>query len=181
MIEDQMEVNRIAYKRTKNPVYVWLSLRFLSPILRDILVEDGAELPPRLSTPPGWCMEYLVSCANSVDSLCQGHTAKRSRREFTHGGGLLSHGQKIEALPAEFGFSSPGWNAFAHYDSIFSMKWVERYFWELRDQGLSYSESLAETAERYGFQDERSLRRRLAKRRAVYLEPTEEEPEEGET
>jgi hypothetical protein len=119
-------------------------------------------------------MEYLLTCADAVEDLCYGFDPRDADIELTEG-------QRVDVLPAVFGFTKPGWNAFSHYYSVKSMEYVERYLEELRDAGVPYSEALAKAAERYDYQDERSLRRRLAKRRAVFRDPTDEEPAQGQT
>jgi hypothetical protein len=172
--EWQMEVYRVAYTNTKNPVYVWKALRWLAPLMQRSLLAPLEVPPPGWGAPPPWCMEYLLTCADAVEDLCYGFDPRDADIELTEG-------QRAEVLPAVFGFTKPGWNAFAHYYSIKEMEYVEEYLQELRDAGEPYSVALAKAAERYDYQDERSLRRRLAKRRAVFRDPTDEEPEQGQT
>jgi hypothetical protein len=179
LFEGQMEVYRVAFKNTGNPVYVWKALRWLHPLFTQNRILAGEDLPPGPGVPPEWCMEYLLKCARAVDDLCWGLDPRDTNIE-------LSEGQRIDVLPAVLGFTRPGWNAFSHYYSIKEMEYVGRYLQELRDEGVPYSVALVKTAERYGYQDERSLRRRMAKSRAVFSDPpeedrTQEDPEQGQT
>lgn len=176
VFEWQMEVHRVAYKNTKNPMYVWKALRWLAPLMQESLLAQGEEPPPGWGAPPPWCMEYLLTCADAVDDLCYGFDP-RDRDLCLE----LTEGQRVDVLPAVLGFTKPGWNAFSHYYSIKEMEYVEEYLQELRDAGEPYSGALAKAAEHYGYQDERSLRRRLAKRRAVFRGPADEDPEQGES
>jgi hypothetical protein len=175
LVEWQMEVYRVAFKNTGNPVYVWKALRWLSPILQQIRINLGEDLPPGPGSPPAWCMEYLLNCADAIDKLTFGFDPRDL--EYTE----LTEGQRIDILPALLGFARPGWNAFSRYRSIEEMHYISKYLNELRDEGVSNSAALSKAAEHYGFEDERSLRRRLAKRRAVFADTAEDKPEEGQT
>jgi hypothetical protein len=162
--EQEIETFRVAYESTKNPVYVWRAIRTMK--LFALISQDDVndvELARKATTPPPWCMDYLFMCADAVERLKWGANARgRDLPELT------SDAQKTDILPAVFGFVRPGWNAFGQYTAVYMLRWVERYYWELRGEGVSYTEALAKTAERYGYEDVRSLRRQLAKRDAIF-------------
>jgi hypothetical protein len=121
-------------------------------------------------------MEYLSNCAVAIDDLTLGFDPRDLELNIE-----LTEGQRIDILPSLLGFARPGWNAFSQYRSIKEMEYISRYLNELREEGVSYGAALAKAAEHYGYEDQRSLRRRLAKRRAVFADTDQDKPEEGQT
>jgi hypothetical protein len=170
--DSQVETYRVAFRNTANPIYVWKVLQYFSP---QFLKATGGAYPPdgQVGVLPEWCLNYLLQCGKAVDNLSHGVDPRKDCPEITSIEQLnllprLAATQAVELLPALFGFVRPGWSAVADFEANYNMRWPEKYLYELRSQGIPYARALAETAAQFGYEDERSLRRRLAKRRAVF-------------
>jgi len=175
LFEGIIEVYRIAFKNTGNPVYVFAAIRLFSPTM--LAAWQGADPSGgRDVALPNWCVNYLTQCAQAVERVSYGSDPRRDEVSLR-----ITDAQKVDLLPRLFGFVRPGWNAFADFYSAFKMRWPEKYFAEMRSDGMSYARAMAETAARFGYEDERSLRRRLAKRRAVFQDDETDETDGGQT
>ncbi len=179
--EEELETLRTAYSNTGNPIYVWKAIhavRFVTIVRADWNNHPTPWDP--LSNPvqlPPWCTAYLSEAAKAVDELSWGIDSRRPpgqpvpadfyARDFE-----LSERQRLEVLPAVFGFSRQGWNAFAEYQAIKSIGFdVQAALGTLREEGVSAREAMDEMMERTGFTDERSVRRLFAKHRRTYSDP----------
>jgi hypothetical protein len=177
----QIEVYRVAYTNSRNPVFVWKALKWLKPLPSGCVTdgESKVALPPQV---PDWCMEYLIKCADDIDDLSFGIDPRYERTWEDLGKGPdLDEGQAAQAIPSVFGFLSPGWNAFKEYRSLRETYLMEKRVADLRESGLSAAKAMGEALEFYRLEDERSFRRRIARRNRVFGPADDDEPEQGQT
>jgi hypothetical protein len=99
----EIEVYRIAYRNSRNPVFVWKALRWLKPLPLNSVTEGENKVapPPQI---PDWCMEYLMKCADDVDSLSFGLDPRPERtwedlQKDDVGEPDLNEAQAAQAIP----------------------------------------------------------------------------------
>ncbi len=176
-IELQIETLGILYKNTKNPVYVWKAIFFYMSDIGVIIQREAApDWEPWTGVLPDWCRRYLLTCAAAVDSLCLGLHYDNNKLDED-----ITHSSAATLVPPAFGFTKKGWNAFLEHRSITESIYIDRFYFERREDGASAQQAMNETLERYGFENGRSVRRRLSALNKAYARRDEPETEAGET
>jgi hypothetical protein len=165
MMERQIETLRVLYMNTQNPVYAWKAiLNCTSVAIRDAIEKEAVEgWDAWTGEIPAWCQEYLFSCAYKISALEMG-----SSYDDTKPSRDISPPGAADMLPSAFGFTRNGWNAFADYQTRIQDLEMERFYRQLREDGASAQESMNKTLERYRYENERSVRRRIAELAKAY-------------
>jgi hypothetical protein len=147
-IEEQVSVLKNFYENTGNPVFVWEAIGFYNGAMSEFLkIEAAPDWPPWSDTLPEWCVKYLAKCASAVSMMSLDDTPPQ---------------KCVDQIPNVFGFKRKGWNAFHERRELRESGWIDRFYYGRREEGASAQEAMNETLERYGYENERNVRKRLA-------------------
>jgi hypothetical protein len=168
MVEQQLFTAKTAYENTGNPLFVWHAISFFIGAANELLTDEVTpEWEPWTGILPKWCLDYLAKCASAVINMDWGCDSPPS--------------ECAAMIPALFGFTKKGWNAFNERRELRGSQHVERYYYELRDEGISVQQAMNETLERYGLENERSVRRKIAAVAKAYTPRSNNPKGEDET
>lgn len=175
---DLIEQYRRAYEHTKNPLFVWKSIYFLTPFLRLSSRNSNEKIPQELTSIPTWCLEYIMECSLKISELQFGMRTIPATDKDSETYKPIDERQAIEALPSALAFARSGWNAFAEDKSLEKTASMLMNYIELRDEGLSGRQAMDVLFDRYCLENERSVRKRFSRYRKVY--PTVSTPKDHE-
>ena len=129
------------YEETRSPISVWRAVEFCV----------AKKLPF-----PSWVVAYLGDSAKNICTLARGQS-------FRSGGRRVSHEDASALIPAAFGFTRPGYSAFAEDENRAKRRQDLFNFWLERAGGESEQQALEGIADRRNLAEVRSVRRRIAK------------------
>ncbi len=167
-----IELHRLRYENTDNPLYVWMAI-LLCFSIGDMWKRSTGEHPqPAGHEPypiPGWCLDYIGLTAFRMDALADGRDYRKVTAEMPPSrawtGRDADHpltGRDAAGLVnAALNITSSGRNAFNQLWGLQSKELDDFSDEALRVEGKSPGEAMKILREEYGEIDEGSMRRRL--------------------
>jgi hypothetical protein len=99
-------------------------------------------------SPPKWCLDYMHDCARKICDMADDETIDAQTCAVK--------------IPSMLGLTKPGWNSFREYrlldESLEMLAELKAY----RREGMSPQSASNEILSRFGLENERSMRRRIA-------------------
>ncbi len=159
-VDDFLEQLRVGFRTTRNGLMVWRAIAV-------ILTRSAAPWEPLTGreTLPTWILDYLRGCAMFTALLSAGIDPRKALGDQSV---RLTNADKIEIACQTFGFSRPGWNAFAEMCQLDEMYAMENLYKSHQTRGSTASQAMNEVLEMSCLENERSVRRRFAARRNVF-------------